>query len=324
MGGLRLARGRARRGTSRLALLGGLGLASAAAYLLAFFADPRLGRRRRALAGAKLAHATRSGRRDVGKARRELANRTRGLFARIRASIRGEIPSDEVVEQRVRAALGRACSHVSAIEVSVVDGEALLSGPILEREHRRVIRAARRVRGVRALTDRLERHLHADVTGLRGSGRTPGKPNRERRCADFMKTNVQTVSETDSLRRAAEIMSTANVGFLPVCDGEGRVVGTITDRDIVVRAVAVDSGADSRTVGDVMSHNVVSCRPDDELVVVEQFMQYYQVSRLVITDDHDVLVGVISLSDVAEREPANRAARTLRAISAREAPRTAH
>ena len=69
-----------------------------------------------------------------------------------------------------------------------------------------------------------------------------------------------------------------------------------------------------------MSRNVVACRPDDELSVVEQFMAYYQVSRLVISDERDVLVGVISLSDIAEREPAKRAARTMRAVAAREAP----
>src|SRR5262245_58198153 len=137
MRGLRLVKGRAQRGTSRLAFLGGLGVASAAAYLLAFFGDPRLGPRRRAVGSAKPAHATRSGRRGVGKARRELANRTRGLFARARARMRSEIPPDEVVEQRVRAALGRVSSHVSAIEVSVFDGDATLRGPILEREHRR-------------------------------------------------------------------------------------------------------------------------------------------------------------------------------------------
>ncbi len=55
----------------------------------------------------------------------------------------------------------------------------------------------------------------------------------------------------------------------------------------------------------------------------EQFMAQYQVSRLVVTDDDDVLVGVISLSDIAEVEPARRAARTLRSVAAREAP-TSH
>jgi CBS domain-containing protein len=324
MGGLRLADRRARKQANRLAFWGGLGFGSAVACMLAYFADPRLGRRRRALAGAKLTHAGRSGRRGVGKAGRTVANHTRGLWARIRANLGTESATDEVLQERVRAALGRLSRHVSAIDVAVADGSVTLNGPILEREHRRVVRAARRVRGVRAVHDRLERHLRSDVAGLRGAGTNAEKRASERRCAELMKTDPQSVRETDSIRTAAEVMSVANVGFLPVCDADRRVVGTITDRDIVVRGVALGAGPDDRTVGDVMSRNVVACRPEDEMAVVEQFMAYYQVSRLVITNERDELVGVISLSDIAEREPSKRAARTLRAVSAREAPRTSH
>jgi hypothetical protein len=112
--------------------------------------------------------------------------------------------------------------------VSVQDGDVTLDGPILEREHRRVIRAARRVRGVRNVTRHLDRHLHSDVRGLR-SGPTAGKSVSQRRCADFMKANPQSVLEIDSLRQAAELMAAANIGFLPVCDADGKVIGTITD-----------------------------------------------------------------------------------------------
>ena len=116
-------------------------------------------------------------------------------------------------------------------------------------------------------------------------------------------------------------MSAANIGFLPVCDDGGKVVGTVTDRDIVVRAIARGLDPALARVTEVMSRDVVSCRPEDELALAEQFMANYQVSRLVITDDDGVLEGVISLSDIAEHEPARRAARTLRAVAAREAPR---
>jgi len=324
MRALRLAERRARIRANRLAFWGGLGFGSAVACMFAYFADPRLGRRRRALAGAKLAHAGRSGRRRMGTAGRTVANHTRGLWARIVAGIRAEQAADEVVEQRVRAALGRLSRHVSAIEVDVADGEVTLHGPILEREHHRLVKAARRVRGVRNLRDHLVRHLRSDVSGLRGASENAPKPTSQRRCADFMKSNPQSVRESDSVRLAAEIMSVANIGFLPVLDGDRRVVGTITDRDIVVRGVALGSDPDDRSVADVMSHNVVACRPEDEMAIVEQFMAYYQVSRLVITNERDELVGVISLSDIAEREPAKRAARTLRAVAAREAPRSTH
>ena len=295
----------------------GLGL------LLAYFVDPRLGRRRRAYVSDKLAHASRVGGREVRKRERRLVNRSRGMMAHVRSLLRPRDVSDPVVHQRVRAALGRVCQHTSAIEVSVVEGMVTLSGPVLEREHKAVLHAATRILGTRAVEDCLERHLHPEnVRGLEGShARVEPPPVVPGRCADIMKTVLQTASEDDTLRQAAEKMALANVGFLPVCDADRRVVGTITDRDIVVRGVALGANADDRTVGDVMSRNVVACRPEDEMAVVEQFMAYYQVSRLVITNERDELRGVISLSDIAEREPAKRAARTMRAVAAREAPR---
>src|SRR4029078_132790 len=208
--------------------------------MFAYFADPRLGRRRRALAGAKLAHAGRSGRRRMGTAGRTVANHTRGLWARIVAGIRAEQAADEVVEQRVRAALGRLSRHVSAIEVDVADGEVTLHGPILEREHHRLVKAARRVRGVRNLRDHLVRHLRSDVSGLRGASEDAPQPTSQRRRGDFMQSNPprgsarrraacttstpQSVRASDSVRLGAKIMSVANIDFLPVLYGDRRVV----------------------------------------------------------------------------------------------------
>jgi CBS domain-containing protein len=300
--------------------LGGLGFGSLVAFLAAFFGDGRLGRRRRALAGAKARHLGLVGLRRLGRSRRGLINRARGAWARLRARLRSEAVADEVIEQRVRAALGRVASHVSVIDVLVEDGRVALGGPILESEHRRVVRTARRVLGVRALDDWLEEHRRADIPELSDVGRVARAANR-RRCASVMKTVPQSVNEDDSIRIAAEIMAAANIGFLPVCDEGGKVVGTVTDRDIVVRAIARGLDPALARVTEVMSRNVVACRPDDELALAEQFMANYQVARLVITDDDGILEGVISLSDIAEHEPARRAARTLRAVAAREAPR---
>ena len=221
----------------------------------------------------------------------------------------------------MRAALGRVSSHVSVIDVLVEDGRVALGGPILESEHRRVVRTARRVLGVRALDDWLEEHRRADIPELSDVVRVARAAANRRRCASVMKTVPQSVNADDPIRLAAEIMSAANIGFLPVCDDGGKVVGTVTDRDIVVRAIARGLDPALARVTEVMSRDVVACRPDDELTLAEQFMANYQVSRLVITDDDGILEGVISLSDIAEHEPARRAARTLRAVAAREAPR---
>ena len=83
-------------------------------------------------------------------------------------------------------------------------------------------------------------------------------------CEDLMKTEVECVSPVDSIEDAARTMRDANVGFLPVCDESKRVLGTITDRDITVRAVA-EQLPGSTSVEDVMTDEVVACSPKEEV-----------------------------------------------------------
>jgi CBS domain-containing protein len=298
------------------AILAGL----AGGATLAFFLDPNAGRRRRALARDKALRAAHAGRRDFSRVEHDVSNRARGLFARLRARLTEAGASDEVVEERVRSALGRVCSHAGAIAVSATEGDVVLRGPVLRYEHARVLREASRVRGVVSIEDQLEPHSRtAHVPGLQESRGRPFEAAPPR-CADLMKRRVQTARASDPIDRAAEKMALGNLGFLPVCDDDKRVIGTLTDRDIVVRVVAKGRSPEACTVGDVMSRDVVACEADDDLTLAEQLMARNQVSRLVVTDDDGTLAGVISLSDVAEHEPARRVARTLRAVAAREAP----
>ena len=80
-----------------------------------------------------------------------------------------------------------------------------------------------------------------------------------------MKTEVQTVGPDDTVQWASEKMTWADVGFLPVCDADRRVIGVITDRDIVVRVVAKGISPENARVGDCMTCEVVMCRPTDDL-----------------------------------------------------------
>jgi CBS domain-containing protein len=137
-------------------------------------------------------------------------------------------------------------------------------------------------------------------------------------CADAMKTDVVTVHPDETVQVAARRMRNADVGFLPVCDAEGKVLGTLTDRDITIRLVAEDLQGDSCTVEDVMSREVIACRPADEIAHVEQLMAEYRKSRIVVTDEAGRLFGVISLSDVARLDGARRTATTMRRVASRE------
>lgn len=138
------------------------------------------------------------------------------------------------------------------------------------------------------------------------------------RCEQLMKTDVAFVRPSDDVRHAAGLMRSRNVGFLPVCSDERKVVGVITDRDIAVRCVAEDRPT-TTAVRDVMTREIVACRPEDDLQTAELAMARHQRSRILCLGKHQYLLGVISLSDLA-RARADEAEGVLERIAARESP----
>ncbi|GLK52262.1 CBS domain-containing protein [Maricaulis virginensis] len=117
---------------------------------------------------------------------------------------------------------------------------------------------------------------------------------------DIMTPNATTIQTGASLTRAAYLMRDANIGFIPVVDGK-RLVGIITDRDIVIRAVADNRPATEKTVGDFMSDRPVCCQEDDDVNDVVRKMEKYRVRRLPVIDDNHTIVGVVALGDIAQR-----------------------
>jgi CBS domain-containing protein len=97
-------------------------------------------------------------------------------------------------------------------------------------------------------------------------------------------------------------MKSADAGALPVTEQDGSVVGVLTDRDIVVRAVAERADPKSMRVGEAMTRDVVTCRPDCPLDAAANTMRDQQIRRLVVTEEHDKnVVGIVSLGDLAVR-----------------------
>jgi CBS domain-containing protein len=115
---------------------------------------------------------------------------------------------------------------------------------------------------------------------------------------DVMTSNPRTVSPNDAIQVAARIMKEEDVGVVPVVDN-GRAVGIVTDRDIVIRAVA-EGGVD-RPVRDIASRDVVCVRPDDSTREAEKIMSERQIRRLPVVEG-DRLVGIVSLGDIAVKE----------------------
>src|SRR5262249_42958620 len=100
-----------------------------------------------------------------------------------------------------------------------------------------------------------------------------------------MKKDVVCVSEMDNARRGAKTMEEKNVGFIPICDGEHRVIGTLTDRALAIRICARDLKASATKAADIMSREqVVTCREDEDLEVAIKRMGEKKKSRILVTD----------------------------------------
>lgn len=137
---------------------------------------------------------------------------------------------------------------------------------------------------------------------------------------DLMTVDVEVVDRDASLHECAYIMKCAGVGSLPVVDQE-KVVGVITDRDIVVRALAEGLDCMGTKVRRVMTPDVVTCPEDTDIGEARRLMSAYQVGRLVVVDEEGQLAGIVVRADLAERDGELDADGIAGADEAVEAPR---
>jgi CBS domain-containing protein len=115
-----------------------------------------------------------------------------------------------------------------------------------------------------------------------------------------MTRGVETISPAETLEEAAKKMRTHNVGILPVVD-EGKVIGVLTDRDIVVRAVSAKLRPEMTRVRQVMTSKAISCREDQDITKASLLMGKNLIHRLIVFDQNDQCVGLVSLSDIATK-----------------------
>jgi CBS domain-containing protein len=119
--------------------------------------------------------------------------------------------------------------------------------------------------------------------------------------ADVMTRGVRTMAPSDSVVQAAQAMDELNVGVIPVCEGE-KLVGMVTDRDIVVRGVAQEADPKTLKLADVMSTNVRCAREGDDVDDVLSEMANTQIRRMPVVDDREHLVGIVTLGDIAAKD----------------------
>lgn len=117
------------------------------------------------------------------------------------------------------------------------------------------------------------------------------------RVREIMTNDVACVRSYDSIERAAQLMKQYNCGSIPVCTDD-KLIGIITDRDIVLRCVASGHDASETAVGDIMTDSVVFASPELDVTDAAMLMSDRQIRRLPVVEDGK-LIGIVSLGDIS-------------------------
>jgi len=116
---------------------------------------------------------------------------------------------------------------------------------------------------------------------------------------EVMSRGVECVRPEDTVATAASRMKELDVGAMPVCGDDQRLVGMITDRDITVRATAGGKDPSGTYVRDAMTPDIVYCFEDQDVREAARMMKEHQIRRLVVLNRDKRLVGIVSLGDLA-------------------------
>jgi CBS domain-containing protein len=134
------------------------------------------------------------------------------------------------------------------------------------------------------------------------------------RCSEIMAKNVKTATSDTSLGEVAAMMRDGDMGSVPVVE-DGRLIGIVTDRDMVVRCIA-DGRGSGTPVSEAMTTEIFSVRPDEFVFEAVRLMGDKQVRRIPVVAEDGKLAGIIAMADVAlEMEDQREIAETLEEIS---------
>ncbi len=118
---------------------------------------------------------------------------------------------------------------------------------------------------------------------------------------DFLKKEPITITPNASLREAAKLMKEHGIGFLPVVDESGNLVGVLSERDITY---AFGEGKENSKVSEIMRTNVIKVKEDDTVAMAARLLSEYGIRHLVVVDDEGKLKGVFSIKDLTYGEGA--------------------
>jgi CBS domain-containing protein len=131
---------------------------------------------------------------------------------------------------------------------------------------------------------------------------------------DIMTTNPRTIEPSTPIFEAARIMRDEDIGSLPITEGN-QLFGTITDRDITIRAIAEGRDPQGTTVQEIASRDLITVDPQQDLDEALRLMAKHQVRRLPVVEEDGKLVGIVAQADVAQVGDDARTGETVQQIS---------
>ena len=117
---------------------------------------------------------------------------------------------------------------------------------------------------------------------------------------DCMCNNVYYVTPNSTVKDCAKLMCDNHIGCIPVCDTLENVVGLVTDRDVILRAISCDKDVNSTPISDIMTCKVCCCNSDTDIKEAENLICQNQIRRLPVVDNQNKIIGIITLGDLAK------------------------
>ena len=111
---------------------------------------------------------------------------------------------------------------------------------------------------------------------------------------DCMCNEVCCVSPNSTIKDCAKLMMDNHIGCVPICDDSQKVVGVVTDRDIILRTIACDKDVKTTPVSDIMSCNVCCCTPNTDINEAEKMMSQNQIRRIPVIDNNKMAIDLVT------------------------------
>jgi len=115
---------------------------------------------------------------------------------------------------------------------------------------------------------------------------------------DCMSSDIVSVHPTETITNVAKQMQQNHIGCITVCDDDNKLVGLVTDRDVILRCIASGKDYESVPVSDIMTTNIYSVSPDDTVDKATTYMSQYQIRRLPVVQD-GTLTGILTIADIS-------------------------